>query len=390
MVLSEEHPVSTITFFNGDPAAAAEFLADRVAHILHLNPCLGGWIEGGKCYYDPQPTGHSGIFCVCSVDEIALSREMSLRAMGAAVESKLCKKGQAGPSESLFRVVLLPDAVQPTCRYALLVTMSHLIGDGYTFYMIHNMLSMTEAFVALTAQRKPQISKDINAALGEDGAAMFNAGFVANAVGGLALAALKGQRLEVRMFHVNEAFIDAQKTEAKASGASFVSSNDIITSWVMERSAAQLGCMAVNFRGRVAGATSDLAGNYESLLFYRPADFASPALLRASLPKLRRASEPPTSLPTSREHLGLRCCTCSNWSTFAKSLALPGGSKQTLHIPLYNLKPGGVPLTHCGCVIFRPEESKPVACMIFGAPQLLAALPTQGELVGESVDVTLD
>ncbi|EOD19656.1 hypothetical protein EMIHUDRAFT_444879 [Emiliania huxleyi CCMP1516] len=184
-----------------------------------------------------------------------------------------------------------------------------------------------------------------------------------NCIGGLLYSALLRTTVEVRTFHVDETYIAAQKAAAKASGASaFVSTNDVITSWFLQRGGFGLGMMAVNFRGRLPDAPMSLAGNYESVVLYRLADVATPSLLRRSLAKLRRAATPSTDLPSSREHLGLRCGMVSNWSSFAKPVELPGAS--------------------------QARADKPVACMVAGSPHILVGLPAEGELVGEPVAVT--
>lgn len=301
-LLAEENSVSTITFFSGSHASAAEYLATRVAEILKFNPWCGGWLENGKCYYDS--TADVGVFRACAAGEIPLSRGTSMRKMGAAVATLLCKKGQPGFGVPIFRVTLVPDSDDPAMRFALVVSMSHVIGDGHTFYMLHNMLSANDNVVALDAQRRPGVSDAIDAAMGDGKHAIFNPGFVMNCIGGLLYSALLRTTVEVRTFHVDETYIAAQKSAAKASGASaFVSTNDVITSWFLQRGGFGLGMMAVNFRGRLPDAPMSLAGNYESVVLYRLADVATPSLLRRSLAKFRRAATPSTDLPSSREHL---------------------------------------------------------------------------------------
>ena len=334
-------PMSTITFFNGDITVATPFVMERVAAILCLNPWLAGWIEGGTCYYDTDAADTASILHIFAAGEVTLGRDTPLSGMASAVASLLCSKGQAGYGSPIFRVGLVPDERAPTTRFSLVVSMSHLIGDGATFYMVHNMLSSAAEPTALTAIRKPEMRPLIDEALGEGKAVMFNPGFIANAVGGLAHASLLGKQSAVRLFHINSKWVDSQKAAVKATG-SFVSTNDVITSWIFARGGFELGCMAINFRGKLPGVTSDLAGNYESLLFYRPADFATAALVRASLLKLHRAASPPTKLPSSYEHLGMRCCTTTNWSTFAETIELPG-AMQTLHLPLYDISAPSFP-----------------------------------------------
>ena len=54
--------------------------------------------------------------------------------------------------------------------------------------------------------------------------------------------------------------------------------------------------MAINFRNRLENCDDNDVGNYEDLVTYRPADFATPQLIRKSLEGefIFRASEPQT------------------------------------------------------------------------------------------------
>ena len=72
----------------------------------------------------------------------------------------------------------------------------------------------------------------------------------------------------------------AARRLAREGSAAFVSTNDIVTSEILTSTLCNLGFMDVNFRGRIENCDADLAGNYEDKIVYRPADFASPALIR--------------------------------------------------------------------------------------------------------------
>jgi hypothetical protein len=65
---------------------------------------------------------------------------------------------------------------------------------------------------------------------------------------------------------------------------------------------------------------------------------------------LTRASQPPTTLPSSLGHLGCRYALVTNWVAFAAGLDIEG-CEQELHLPLFDLElPARV---HSSCVIFR-------------------------------------
>ena len=75
-------------------------------------------------------------------------------------------------------------------------------------------------------------------------------------------------------------------------GVPYVSTNDVLTSWLMTSSTSDVGLMAVNWRGRLGGVTRRHAGNYENVIFYSsPSDCSSPGLIvppRPEVPEGRR------------------------------------------------------------------------------------------------------
>ena len=77
-----------------------------------------------------------------------------------------------------------------------------------------------------------------------------------------------------------------EKQQAQTQNTKFVSTNDIITSTFLRAAQVNMGLMAINFRDRLTDCKQSDAGNYQNMLVYYPADYASPSLIRASLAKL--------------------------------------------------------------------------------------------------------
>lgn len=194
-------------------------------------------------------------------------------------------------------------------------------------------------------------------------------------------------QVESRVFYLNEDWIKEQKeTEVAQDGqVPFVSTNDIVTSWFLRKIEPNIGVMMVDFRGRVEEAEDTLAGNYQEGILYRPADYATAALIRRSLGNFRRAATPPSRLPPSF------CETCcghdvamaiaSSWSTFAVPVELPGGAVQTLHLPHFSQFDAPC---MANLIIFQAMPGK-LACMVLGSKKVLAKFPDKGELIGEPV-----
>lgn len=105
------------------------------------------------------------------------------------------------------------------------------------------------------------------------------------------------------VFEVCQKWVAAQKAAAKRAGeVAYISTNDVLVSAYMrcfhppppprDATATSItGLMSINFRGRVPGLGDDAIGNYEELMAYAPADFATPVLIRRSVsgPCYRRA-----------------------------------------------------------------------------------------------------
>ncbi len=62
-----------------------------------------------------------------------------------------------GKNEALWRISIIPDAVAPEERFALVASMSHIAGDACVFYKLYDMLSPQAAIVALD----PECQQDV-------------------------------------------------------------------------------------------------------------------------------------------------------------------------------------------------------------------------------------
>merc|ERR1719389_893050 len=128
--------ISACTFLVGDPREAASRLRERTREILRLNPWLGGRLDQVRgearpvLVYgpaagrdDPPPGGAPGG---------ALSHRTPYRDVARTLGRLLVKTGSAclgRAEEPLFRVAVVPDALQPEGRWALVVSLSHVIAD---------------------------------------------------------------------------------------------------------------------------------------------------------------------------------------------------------------------------------------------------------------------
>lgn len=393
---------STVTFFRGSPKSAAKYLSKRVAAIVAANPWLASVLD-----YDPE-TGAMAAFCPTAVgsqrffavqEGIQLSRAVggatAYDAMVRVLAPILCKTSNeaVGTGAPLFSVTMLPDPAAPD-RFALVVSANHSLLDGHGFYAVHNMLSSDATVVALRPERKQGLPAKIVKAMGGEKSLMAECppGFLARFVSGQLRAALFPQT-KAMSFYLSAEWVAAQKKKAAAeadAAVPWVSTNDCVVSAFCNLLRPDVALMAANFRGKVKGCSDKDVGNYEDLIEYMPADYATPMLLRKSVngPPFCRAAVPATRPLSSWQHLwGATYGAATNWSSFAKPLTLGAGEEQELHLPLFDW-PKACPACIFGSIVlFRPVAGQ-VAAMVAGKKALIDKIRASG-MVGKLLDIEM-
>jgi len=126
---------------------------------------------------------------------------------------------------------------------------------------------------------------------------------------------------------------EVKKSHAKDAGLPFVSTNDVLTSWLMKHCTGDHGLMAINWRNRLEGHTDLHVGNYENMIFFNEEDYASPGLIRESLKSYKRSVSKDKKFPSSWEMAKSKVFVVTNWITFAKENVIKG-CVEDLHFPL--------------------------------------------------------
>ena len=228
-------PVSTISFFNGDGEGAQVWIRRRLAEVLEANPWLDGRLEkarGGEtvlqCRKVIPAEGDALPAMLFRMERpgeggASISRAMPFEHIEPALASAglLVKVGDAsvGQDEPLFKVSLLLDAEQPKDKFAMVVSMSHLIGDGYTYYAVHNMLGKNGVVIALNPTRNLDAPLAIDSAIG-CACRMSEPplGFWLNLLPGIMRSKLFGAKAKTAVYLVDEAWVARQKRAAAAEG----------------------------------------------------------------------------------------------------------------------------------------------------------------------------
>mmetsp|Transcript_7796 Transcript_7796/g.11356 ORF Transcript_7796/g.11356 Transcript_7796/m.11356 type:complete len:457 (+) Transcript_7796:207-1577(+) len=339
----------TLTWFKGDYKDANAKLKNRMRLIIEKNPWLQGRIvskyrigKGRTCHLSyVKSNGKSGFDIDENLETILpnnspIHRDESFGELGYILQ-KAGLMIKNGPHEPVFKATIIPCSQSPNEAFALVVQMSHVVGDGATYYEVLNMLcSNSDNAVVKLIPERIMTSKEMQAdALGkEEVGYFFRTPNLMKFVGGTLTNAIMKRPVRLCYGWVDPSKMkDAKESAAEEGDVPFVSTNDVITSWFMTQTECSAGEMAVNLRNRLEGHSDLHAGNYENVLFYRKEDYSSPALIRKSLATLKRVVTKDEELPPWYQDLGANISVVTNWSTFSKPNEIEG-CEEDMHLPI--------------------------------------------------------
>eukprot|EP00546_Thalassionema_frauenfeldii_P000528 CAMPEP_0178932814 /NCGR_PEP_ID=MMETSP0786-20121207/22866_1 /TAXON_ID=186022 /ORGANISM="Thalassionema frauenfeldii, Strain CCMP 1798" /LENGTH=341 /DNA_ID=CAMNT_0020610227 /DNA_START=96 /DNA_END=1122 /DNA_ORIENTATION=- len=250
-----------------------------------------------------------------------------------------------GRNEPVFKITIIPCSQNPNEKFAVMAQMSHVVGDGATYYsLLHMLFSLEDSnIVALNPVRNTKFNERQIVKMGKDEAEYLGSfGDVMNVIRGLAANVLSSTPLTFQFGMVDPLKMAAAKVKAaREGGVPFVSSNDVITSWFLQQVHSSLGFMAINWRNRLEDCTESDAGNYENVIFYRKEDSASPARSHSSVPQDLSTGgddgDDKAGVPGFRELVrGPGIGVVTNWSTFAKKNEILG-CEEDFHVPVTSI-----------------------------------------------------
>ena len=375
--------VTTITFFTGP--APVDAIRERVAAVVAANPWLSGRLVRGKgekrmrLVFDPAGPVQDDMLKVASPGQHSV-QGVSYAALQKVIKgSGLEVKGgvsAVNKDHVQMRVTVIPDGEQ----WALVVSISHCIADGFTYYQIYNMLSASAEIKSLSAVRKESFSTDLPGAIGKTESTLFlTLSFMLNCAG----AMLFGGKVKTRCRLVDPAKVEAAKAAAKEDGdCAFVSTNDVLTAGWGQLTKAKLLEMAINFRNRLPGIGNADAGNYELVVFYQEEDCKRPGQIRNSLSTpgkyMRCGRDPPRPLRSGFSLMRAKYALITNWSTFATALDMPG-CEQRLPLPFFDLS-----MAPCEMAFIFRATSKEMG--VFMVTRHLREADFAGSVYGATVD----
>ena len=234
-----------------------------------------------------------------------------------------------------FYVLRDNEDVQSAKNIAIILSTNHLIGDGCTMYNIFNMLDpncQPRTLDRTSVLYGKEIYKHTSLC-GKNGkdtmmSDMFStiAPMLMSAYG---RSGNKKYTTQLYNFRINNEELNRVKEEYKDQEfpGSFVSTNDILTSWLFTKNPkADFVQMAVDARKRIPILENDLAGNYLLLAYLRKTDLASPIACRKLVQKrtCNKTGKDYQTMPTFSELRKYCGGISTNWSSFYKSFKLNG------------------------------------------------------------------
>jgi hypothetical protein len=268
--------ISVVTFYDADNDTdlenAVDELRSRMDTVLALNPWLVGSLEnaarGQRHRYDivvptdipPASTAVRGKKAIFSNVKNALHFQATSpwEAIASATEQYVVRMGRecVATGEPLFRVTAIPLAasssslgdVQAASPFAVVVSMSHVLGDGASLYQLIGMLGKDGQVRALNAIRRPYTRPP------------WEAWCSSRVLVGCFVRTVFGPRKRAGWARISRSWISSKKAEALTETRRqnvqdeprlWVSTNDVLTSYLIEAGNFGRAFMAVDLRGEL-------------------------------------------------------------------------------------------------------------------------------------------
>jgi hypothetical protein len=349
--------VTTISFFDGP--VPTQYLHTRVAEILTQNP----WLKARLCTTDggvldavyASDLGDMSMYLQTvshpvlgpSMDYDELIRYINLKTDAVI----LAGKDLLDKDESMFKITIVPNAMNDS--FAIIFSLSHMLADGHTFYKIYDMLSMKNEVTRMVSTRGHSECRDNIMKYLLGGRSMW--AYVWLLAGILLFQKFESAgRGHCKLFYIEDTAVTSIKgAYAKEHPGKFISTNDVVTSWLATHLLLSFVMLAVNFRSRIAGMTDELAGNYQGGMVMCQCDTNTPENVRNMVMSLKSAATP-KNIPSLRKGLSCNGALVTNWATGSKDIVVLPKCTHIVHFPVmdrYTFLPTAM-------IIFRATGNK--------------------------------
>lgn len=414
---------TTITFYKGDYRLVQDVLQARVQDVLVANPWLGGWLAQKpndmtfKLWYDPTGTRQAPyIFTCLEPGEVPLKRSTKYAQYNDicadfSVKVPMVDK-LVGQNHPVFKVTVIPDAVQHYERFALVISMAHVLGDGYTYYQLFRMVA-TSATPLVQKKTTTVVAKSLNPVraenyqqhaveyLGADEATYLqkaNSDLMDEVLAKVNRAMYpedyKDDDKETLLFTIDKTWlrqkVNAERIRKHNSDRTIdkddndATPSEVLLSWWYKMSNADVAFFPKQLRDDLDILSEMDAGNFNTPIPLTKVDYETPQLVRAAIVKGRRCGTAEdgnrTLLPTAGR--GKAFSIAVDWNELAATTPPPPpdhrveegspGTETTseavvvedLHIPLFT------------AADLKAVPNKLSAMILFGAKKPIAVDPT--------------
>lgn len=376
-------PISTISWVDSIDEDA---LKDRVERMVASNPWLTGRFvkRNGttEIGYNAEPADEEIDELIRVVDDPELGKygtEGGVPSYSRLMDMVGPHLVRAGLDELNPQVLWKLVIVKPS---VLIVSMTHGLGDGSSYYTIFQMLISGKNIRSLPVERFFGLREAKIKVFGspEEANLGSNWGVILAFVRGFFVSAAVApwfpgvDRATGRFFLVdNERIKEAKEAvDPSVDGVPYVSTNDIITSWFFKTAGIHHSFMVINLRGRAEELKEpDSIGNNQDLIFYRsPDDAETPSSIRKSLIHMRRAVT--GDVPVRPSEIAFNPLSIvTNWSTFA-DLGAAEGFKIVNHAPVSPIEKNA-PHNMAVAIVFEARPGQ-LGVMVVGTPSKLKNL----------------
>ncbi|ORY38060.1 hypothetical protein BCR33DRAFT_789284 [Rhizoclosmatium globosum] len=342
--------ITTFNFFSG--SVPVDFITARVQQILELNPWLQSRLVGkmGDVHFEYPATVPSTAADDTYVKCLTIpgfAQDQEYNKLVKSVKKHLVKLGYCYLNKKtfgdLFRILIVNGN-------SLVVSMSHMLGDGNTYYEVLKMLDARPEFVprALSVERIDSFNamrQDIFGASYYEWrsfTSLLSIKFYMETVFGAARG---------NVYTIDKPQIEEIKQKYTTEDA-YVSSNDVIASKLLSDCHLVWGSVSTNSREYLgeSGPQRDSTGTY-TIGAIVTKDM-SPSDVRKRIMSITNKT-PLTEFPSKKETKEGQGMNISNWTKFQHFLRLPDGQEAQLHLPSH-----ATPIACNMAVIFKakPEE----------------------------------
>lgn len=356
LALSAQPSVSAVNFYRG--RLPRDELRTRIGNLLATNAWLAGRLvltpKLAVAYNEKPKQSALGIHFKY-VDQNVLSTRDPYATICRHLETHkyLVPIGLSCISQNvpLFLVTVLYNVRLD--ESALVVSISHTLADGHAFYMLMESLDLTTLVPQFIVARPPGFYQEGLDLMGENLQWLTAAKGTFGILTRLATSVASKDPQKSFLKSVDSDWINSQK-DLHSTAESWVSTNDILTSWCMTKEQKPFSVMIVDLRGRCKSAPMNLFGNFEAPLIFRDGDYESPKLIRKSLKTHQRMGNKHPGSPSWRQAANLDMNIVTNWSSFYYDLAFDR-CQLICHYPIYL---SHSPIFTATMVIFRPRKDK--------------------------------